>query len=120
MQGYSGQATESRKVTLTDKIIAVVAILSLAGSIAVSYSTNQSKLSNHEQAIAALWSKVDTLGNARERLIRLEEKVTSLKSTNEQTLDVLTRLAESVDKLSVSVGRLDERTKYLEENRGES
>lgn len=114
MQDCSGKETVS-KIDLTDKIIAGVAIVTLAGSIAVSYSANQSKLAEHDQAISALWSKWGDLKGTTERLVRLEEKVDSLKRTNERTLDVLTKLAESVDKLSVSVGRLDERTKSLED-----
>lgn len=52
--------------------------------------------------------------NVQADLSRMGERVDNLHSTNTQTLDVLNRLATSVDRLSQSVARLDERTRYLE------
>lgn len=114
MQDSSAQ--EKAKVTLTDKILAAVAVLTLAAGMAASYSTNQSTLAEHEQSISALWTRVGDLEGTNERLTRVEEKIDNLSRTNDKTLEVLQRLAESVDKLSVSVGRLDERTNALERN----
>lgn len=101
-------------MNLTDKVIAAVAVLTLAGGIAVSYSSNQSKLTEHEQAISALWTRIGDLKGTNERLVRVEEKIDNLNSTSTKQLEVFQKLAESVDKLSVTVGRLDERTKNLE------
>lgn len=47
-------------------------------------------------------------------IARVTERVDNLQQTNQQTLEVLNRLAESVDRLSVSVARLEERTGSLE------
>lgn len=52
--------------------------------------------------------------NTQVDIARLGERVDSLHQTNVQTLEVLNRLAESIDRLSISVARLDERTKVLE------
>lgn len=115
MQEFSNGA--KKRMTLSDKVVGIVAILSLLGGIAVTYSDNNSKLTEHSQAISSLWAKFNSLEGIDERTIRLEEKVDSFRSTQSQTLEVLQRLAESVDKLSVSVGRLDERTQSLERER---
>lgn len=52
--------------------------------------------------------------NTQTDIARMTERVDNLHTTNAQTLQVLSRLADSVDKLSDSVARLDERTKVLE------
>lgn len=52
--------------------------------------------------------------NTQTDIARMTERVDNLHTTNAQTLQVLSRLADSVDKLSNSVARLDERTKVLE------
>lgn len=52
--------------------------------------------------------------NTQVDIARIGQRVDSLHQTNVQTLEVLNRLAESIDKLSESVIRLDERTKVLE------
>lgn len=52
--------------------------------------------------------------NTQVELARVSERVDSVSTTNTRTLEVLERLAVSVDKLSESVARLDERTKTLE------
>jgi hypothetical protein len=52
--------------------------------------------------------------NIQSDMSRMQERVDNLHDTNAQTLEVLNRLAISVDKLSESVARLDERTKALE------
>jgi len=101
-------------MNLTDKIIAAVAVLTLAGGIAISYSTSQSKLNENEQAISAIWTSLGDMKGTNERLTRMEEKINQLTKSNERTLEVFEKLANSVDRLSVSVGRLDERTKALE------
>lgn len=54
--------------------------------------------------------------NTQVDIAKLTERVDSLHQTNTQTLEVLNRLAVSIDKLSVSVARLDERTKALEKD----
>lgn len=55
--------------------------------------------------------------NTQVDLARLAERTDSLHQTNVKTLEVLDRLAVSIDKLSQSVARLDERTKSLERGR---
>ncbi len=52
--------------------------------------------------------------NTQVDIARATERIDSLHQTNTQTLEVLNKLAVSIDKLSVSVARLDERTKALE------
>lgn len=52
--------------------------------------------------------------NTQVELARVTERVDGLNQTNVRTLEVLEKLAISVDKLSESVARLDERTKVLE------
>lgn len=52
--------------------------------------------------------------NTQVDIARQEERIDSLMHVNTQTLEVLNKLAVSIDKLSVSVARLDERTKVLE------
>lgn len=63
---------------------------------------------------ALLLSIVAVHVNTQVEIARLNERFDSLQSTNIQTLQVLQKLADSVDRLSVSVARLDERTKSLE------
>ena len=75
---------------MKEKVAAGISILTLFLSLTVGYATMQSNLA------------------------RMEERINNISSTNVQTLQVLNRLAESVDKLSRSVARLDERTKVLE------
>lgn len=47
-------------------------------------------------------------------IARLSERVDNVQTTNAQTLHVMDRLATSIDSLSQSVARLDERTRMLE------
>jgi ubiquinone biosynthesis protein UbiJ len=75
---------------MKEKVAAGISILTLFLSLTVGYATMKSNLA------------------------RMEERINNISSTNVQTLQVLNRLAESVDKLSRSVARLDERTKVLE------
>lgn len=77
-------------VGLKEKITAAVSVVTLFLTLAVGYANVQSDMS------------------------RMQERVDSLHHTNTATLEVLNRLAESVDRLSHSVARLDERTKVLE------
>jgi len=108
---------KANKMKLSDKIVGGVAILGLVGGLMASYSDNNSRNAEQDQAISAIWTKLGDLKGTNERLVRLEEKIDNLNSTNDRTLEVLKKLAESVDKLSVSVGRLDERTQALERGR---
>lgn len=57
--------------------------------------------------------------NTQVELARMSERVDGFQQTNVATLEVLERLARSVDRLSISVARLEERTGYLERERGE-
>lgn len=75
---------------MKEKVAAAVGVATLFLSIMVGYANIQADLS------------------------RMSERVNGLQSINTQTLEVLNRLAQSVDKLSESVARLDERTKVLE------
>lgn len=63
---------------------------------------------------ALLLSIIAVHVNTQTEVARVVERVDNLQSTNIQTLEVLNRLALSIDKLSESVIRLDERTKVLE------
>lgn len=60
---------------------------------------------------------VTTHVNTQVEISRLSERVDSFQQTNTQTIEVLNRLADSVEKLSDSVARLDERTRSLERDR---
>lgn len=79
---------------MKEKLTAGISIVTLFITIMVGYANIQSDMS------------------------RMQERVDSMHSTNIATLEVLNRLAESVDKLSHSVTRLDERTKVLERSEG--
>ncbi len=81
-------------IGLKEKLTAGVSIVTLFITIMVGYSNVQSDMT------------------------RMQERVDSLQSTNTATLSVLNRLAESVDRLSHIVTRLDERTKVLEREGG--
>lgn len=81
---------KNKGIGMKEKIAAAVSVIMLFLSLTAGYATIQSDLA------------------------RMEERVNSMGNTNAQTLDVLNRLAESVDRLSESVARLDERTKVLE------
>ena len=63
---------------------------------------------------ALLLSIIAVHVNTQTEVARVVERVDNLQNTNIQTLEVLNRLALSIDKLSESVIRLDERTKVLE------
>lgn len=63
---------------------------------------------------ALLLSIIAVHVNTQTDIARMVERVDGLHSTNVQTLEVLNRLAVSIEKLSDSVARLDERTKVLE------
>jgi ubiquinone biosynthesis protein UbiJ len=63
---------------------------------------------------ALLLSIIAVHVNTQTDVARMAERIDSLHSTNVQTLEVLNRLAMSIEKLSNSVARLDERTKVLE------
>lgn len=63
---------------------------------------------------ALLLSIVAVHVNTQTDIARMAERMDNLYSTNIQTLDVLNRLAMSIERLSDSVARLDERTKVLE------
>lgn len=77
-------------IKVKEKVAAAVGVATLFLSIMVGYANIQADLS------------------------RMGERVDGLHNTNAQTLEVLNKLADSVDRLSVSVARLDERTKVLE------
>lgn len=77
-------------IKVKEKVAAAVGVATLFLTIMVGYANIQSDVS------------------------RMEERMNNLHSTNVQTLDVLNRLATSVEKLSNSVARLDERTNALE------
>lgn len=92
------------------------------------YSETQEQAPNQKNKGASVKEKVAagvsiitlflslTVGYAslRSDMARMEERLNNVGNTNLQTLEVLNRLAESVDSLSHSVARLDERTKVLE------
>lgn len=104
-------SVKANKMNLSDKIVGGVAILGLVGGLMASYADNSSTNAEQDQAISALWTKLADLKGTNERLVRLEEKVDNINSNNQEQLEAIKQLAESVNKLSVSVGKLDERTK---------
>ena len=79
-------------------------------------SSTQDKLKTWIAGLALAGGAIGLYVDLREETTRLSEKVESVVVTNERTYEVLTKLADSVDKLSESVARLDERTKALEQN----
>ena len=103
-----------KRMNLSDKVVAVVAILSLTGAMAGIWIKTTNDIEANKTGLSSLWAKVGNLEGANEEIIRLREKVDSLIQTNERSLIIFDRLAESVDRLSVSVARLDERTRQLE------
>lgn len=72
------------------------------------------KVAGSIAAGALLLSIIAVHVNTQTEVARVVERVDNLQHTNVQTLEVLNRLALSIDKLSESVTRLDERTKVLE------
>lgn len=91
--GTQEQAPKQRNnkgASVKEKVAAGVSIITLFLALSAGYATLRSDMA------------------------RMEERLNNASSTNVQTLEVLNRLAESVDRLSHSVARLDERTKVLE------
>lgn len=103
-----------KRMNLSDKVVAIVAILSLAGAIVGVWIKTANDIEANKTGLSSLWAKQSSLEGVGEDVIRLREKVDSLIQTNERSLVIFDRLAESVDRLSISVARLDERTRQLE------
>ena len=95
----------------------VLAVITLGGLVFSTYVANEiaragieANVSRHTQEIAALQSEVKDFPV-------LLERVNQMYLQNEKSISTMERFADSVDRLSTNVARLDERMKAIESGR---
>lgn len=91
-----------------------LAVLVLAGAMLATYVSNEVRRESMASSISSHETRITSVESSVRDIPIMYERVNQLYQQNERQMIIFERLADSVDKLSVNVARLDERMKALE------